>query len=66
MKELKINISADGEDVDIQVSGFEGAACLEATAEIEKALGVVEKKKKTPEYYRKGKGGNKQRVKGRA
>lgn len=34
----------------IETEGFEGSACLDATADLEKALGVVETHEKTPEY----------------
>ena len=40
-------------NVTIAATGFRGAACEQATKEIEEALGTVTSKKKTPEAYLK-------------
>lgn len=37
----------------IETRGYEGAACYDATKELEKAMGVVERDSKTPEYHTK-------------
>ena len=50
MKKITITIAADGE-VKIAASGFAGASCQKATAEIERALGVVKDRAKTAEYF---------------
>ena len=50
MKTIKATISPQGE-VEIETTGFKGAACELATKELEKALGTTTRKKKSPEYY---------------
>lgn len=50
MKTITIDITPTGE-VQIETTGFKGKACEQATAEIEKALGVTGKKVKKPEYH---------------
>lgn len=43
----------DGGDVTIETSGFKGGACLKETLDLEKALGVTVKDRKTTEFYEK-------------
>lgn len=50
MKTITVEINNDGE-VTIETSGYKGEACVKATAEIEKALGIPAAHKKKPEYY---------------
>ena len=50
MKTIKAVITPQGE-VQIETTGFKGAACEQATADLEKALGTTASKKKKPEYY---------------
>lgn len=50
MKTIQVLVSPQGE-VQIEATGFKGNACEQATADIEKALGVTGKKIKKPEYY---------------
>lgn len=47
---VKLTFGA-GRSVKIETRGFKGAACQEATREVEEALGVVKDEKKTAEYY---------------
>jgi len=47
---IEITVAPTGE-VTIEATGFTGGACERATAEIEKALGVVRSRKKKPEYF---------------
>ena len=49
-EELDIVIAEDG-TVTIQVSGVKGKKCLDATAFLEEALGDVEDREFTSEYY---------------
>lgn len=50
MKEIKVHIAKDG-DVKIETSGFTGQACKDATKALEKALGAVDNREYTDEYY---------------
>lgn len=50
MKEIKITVSTTGE-IEISTAGFRGKACKDATKEIERALGLVESDKTTPEFF---------------
>lgn len=51
MKTITVEIK-DGKST-IETTGFEGRACLDATAELEKAMGVVENETKKPEFVAK-------------
>jgi hypothetical protein len=48
-KSIEIIVSPSGE-VSIDAVGFKGADCERATAYLEKALGVQDRKVKKPEY----------------
>ena len=48
--QIKVTISCDGKAT-IETSGFTGTSCLDATREIEKALGRDAQRKYTSEYY---------------
>jgi len=50
MERLVFRILQDG-TVEETVSGVKGTGCLDLTEEIEDALGVVQYRKETPEYY---------------
>lgn len=51
-KTLKITIGEDG-DAEVDVDGFDGRECLDATRDIEEAIGAVEDRNRKPSYYRK-------------
>lgn len=51
MKEIKLTFSRDGKTVTKEVSGFEGAGCVNQTDFIEAALGKVETREFKSEYY---------------
>jgi hypothetical protein len=50
MKSITITFKEDGSTT-IEAEGFKGNGCTDATAAYEKALGVVSKRKKKPEYH---------------
>ena len=50
MQEIEVIIEKDGE-VNIKVNGIKGVACLELTKPIEDALGPVQTRTQTEEYY---------------
>lgn len=50
MKTITVTIGPDG-SVKVEGSGFTGAACDKAMAEIERALGTETKRTKKPEHY---------------
>ncbi len=50
MQEIEILINADG-DVIIHVNGVHGEKCTEMTAALEEALGSVESRQYTGDYY---------------
>jgi len=50
MQTVTVDIAADG-GVKIETKGFTGKSCQEATAALEKALGVVSSDSKLPEFY---------------
>ncbi|HEY3424653.1 MAG TPA: DUF2997 domain-containing protein [Negativicutes bacterium] len=52
MQELEFTVDADGK-VTIQVKGAKGSQCLEISKPFEEALGEVEKRTHTPEFYEK-------------
>ena len=54
-EELEIVIAEDG-TVTIQVSGVKGKRCLDATAFLEEALGDVEEREFTSDYYQESEG----------
>ena len=49
-QELEISITPEGE-VKIEVKGIKGSSCVDATKEIEEALGVVKDREHTSEFY---------------
>lgn len=51
MEEIKLKIMPDGQ-VRIEVRGVDGPRCLELTEALEKELGLVVKREKTPEFNR--------------
>ncbi|MGE0706429.1 MAG: DUF2997 domain-containing protein [Planctomycetota bacterium] len=48
--ELEITIDKDG-NVTIKVIGGDGTTCVELTKELEEALGLVDKRTLTEQYY---------------
>lgn len=50
MRQLIVTVTPEG-DVQIEATGFKGNACEKATAELEKAFGLLKSKTKKPEYY---------------
>ncbi len=60
-KNIEITISPDGE-VDIEAVGFHGADCDQATAFLEAALGKISSKHRKPEYYRRARVRDHQKV----
>lgn len=54
-QELDIIIAEDG-TVTIQVNGVKGKRCLDASAFLEEALGEVEDREFTREYYQEAEG----------
>jgi len=52
-KQITAKIDKKTGKITMETSGFTGAECVEATKEIELALGKVESQEKTPEYYKK-------------
>lgn len=51
MQTITVDIK-DGKSV-IETKGFSGKACVDATAELERAMGAVETERKTPEFHTK-------------
>lgn len=50
MVEIEVEVTASGE-VHLQVKGTKGKTCLDLAKPLEEALGVVEERKLTSEYY---------------
>lgn len=50
-KRIRVLCKTDG-TVSIEAHGYAGADCAKATADLERALGVVTKETKGPDYYR--------------
>lgn len=46
-----IEVVIEGGKATVTTRGFEGKACLDATAELEKAMGMKVSEVKTPEYH---------------
>ena len=62
MEEITIDISSDGEDVKVEGKNIQGPHCVQLTAEIERALGAVQKVTRKPEFHRKATLGRKTRA----
>jgi hypothetical protein len=60
-KTIEIIVSPNGE-VSIDAVGFKGADCERATAYLEKALGVQDRKVKKPEYRQQVRQTNQQKA----
>lgn len=50
-KEVIVKISANGQDVEVEASGFVGGGCKDFTKQILDALGTVDEEKLKPEYF---------------
>jgi hypothetical protein len=50
MKTIEITVNPLGE-TKIETKGFSGSECLEATRELERALGMTSNDKRTAEFY---------------
>jgi len=59
MKRIIVEVDADG-SIEIEVNGYSGSSCREATEWLEQELGVVTEHKLKPDYYRQA-GINQQR-----
>ena len=53
MKTIDVIIDTDG-NIEVATSGFAGAECKKATAELERQLGTVTDDKVTSDYYKVG------------
>ena len=60
MPRIIATVAPDGK-VAFKVEGASGPACTSLTAALEKALGVVEKRTKTSDYYKQTVEGGKQK-----
>jgi len=49
-EQIRITVSPEGKAT-VEVIGGRGEGCLQATREIERALGDVDDRKKKPEFY---------------
>lgn len=52
-KTVEVTISPDGE-IKIEAVGYSGAECEQATAALEKALGIAHDRMAKPERYQQG------------
>jgi hypothetical protein len=52
MKTIDVTIDTDG-NIEVATSGFAGAECKQATAELERQLGKVTHDEVTPEYHKR-------------
>lgn len=52
MPEIIVDIGSDGE-IKMEVKGAKGADCEALTKDLEEALGIVEARKKLPEFFQK-------------
>jgi hypothetical protein len=52
MKTINVTIDTDG-NVEVETSGFAGAECKKATADLERQLGKVTGDAVTPEYHKR-------------
>ena len=50
-QEITVTIDQDGQTT-VTVSGIDGPDCQAATESLERALGAVRSRERTPEYYR--------------
>ena len=50
MSRKQIVVLIEGGKAEVSTTGFAGKACQDATAQLQKALGVTTTDKKTPEY----------------
>jgi hypothetical protein len=50
MPRILITISPTGETI-VETSGYRGKGCVEATKQLEKALGIVSSDRKTSEFH---------------
>lgn len=51
-KHIVVEVAPDG-SVKIEAVNFKGADCEKATKFLDEALGMVEKRQRKPEYYKK-------------
>jgi len=52
MKTISVLIDTDG-NVEVETTGFAGAECKQATADLERALGKTTDDRVTPEFHRR-------------
>lgn len=61
LQEMEVTIDKDGR-IQVNVKGVQGTGCLALTRELENALGVVEKREYTADYYQQETGIHEQRT----
>ena len=60
-KSIELTVGPDGQ-TSIEAVGFTGSDCEKATAFLEQALGKATTKRHTPDFYRRARVQNKQRL----
>ena len=60
-KSIEVIVHPDG-SLKIDAVGFQGAECAKATAFLEQALGVVNERKRKPEYLARARASRQQQV----
>jgi hypothetical protein len=61
LQEMEITIDKEGR-IHVNVKGVQGTGCLALTRELENALGVVEQREYTTDYYQQETGVHEQRT----
>ena len=61
LQEMEITIDKEGR-IQVNVKGVQGTGCLALTRELENAVGVVEQREYTAEYYQQETGIHEQRT----
>lgn len=49
----EITVTIEGGKALVETKGFQGKACQDATAELEKAMGITVQDVKTPEFHQR-------------
>ena len=62
-KTIEVIVGPNGQ-IRVEARGFDGASCLEATKELEQALGQTASRRRKPEFYRSRAAARKQRLGG--
>ena len=53
MPKGEIVVTIEDGKAKVETKGFEGKACLDATADLERAMGITTQDDKTPEFHQK-------------